>query len=201
MKTSDALKLIKGAVDDVESKGQTHIATANLKTLLDEMLNDAQKVEAGAVVKTDEQIAREVEVWKTQVTATASTATEMLKATTEAGQTALKSAILINGGAAVTILAFIGNAVTKWKFEPGSPLLTAVGFALFTFVIGTGLAGASTAFRYLSQFSYGTAFDTSDNRWRSRGHWASFIAVTLGSASFAAFFIGGYQAFRAIISP
>ncbi|SEI80884.1 hypothetical protein [Paraburkholderia diazotrophica] len=199
MKTSDALKLIKGAVEDVETKGQTVVATVNLKQLLDQMINDAQKEEAGVVVKTAEQIGHELEVWKARTAATTSLGAEMLKATTEAGQTALKSAILINGGAAVAILAFVGNAVTRWKIDPGSPLLTAVGFAMLTFVIGTGLAGASTAFRYLSQFAYGTAFDNSSKRWRTWGDLGSLVAVLLGVGSFVAFFIGGYQAFRAIV--
>ncbi|BDC37931.1 hypothetical protein PTKU15_12280 [Paraburkholderia terrae] len=205
MKTSDALKLIKGAVEDVETKGQTVVATVNLKQLLNQMITDAEKEEAGVVMRTAEQVTHDLEVWKTRTSATASLSAEMLKATTEAGQTALKAAILINGGAAVAILAFVGNAVTKWALDPGSPLLTAVGFALLTFVVGTGLAGTSSAFRYLSQFAYGTAFESESNDrkkcWNTWGHVGSAVAVVLGVFSFAAFFVGGYQAFHAIVLP
>lgn len=198
MKESEALQQFKNAVEDVEKTGQTAIPTTNLKNYLDLLLRDAAQREAGLNTTTDEQRAHGLEVWKTQVGMFA----EMLKATTEAGQTALKSSILINGGAAVAMLAFVGNAVTKTDLRPGSPLLSHIGLALFVFMVGTGLAGTSTAFRYLSQWCYAEAVNkTGPSRERTWGHGFAIVAVLLGVGSFAAFFGGGWLAFKAILTP
>ncbi|MFM0506701.1 hypothetical protein [Paraburkholderia sp. RL17-373-BIF-A] len=198
MKESEALQQFKTAIEDVEKTGQNSIPTVNLKNYLDLLLRDAAQREAGLNTSTEEQRAHGLEVWKTQVGMFA----EMLKATTEAGQTALKSAILINGGAAVAMLAFVGNAVTKSDLRPGSPILSHIGGALLIFMVGTGLAGTSTAFRYISQWCYAEAVNKPvPSRERTCGHAFSIVAVLLGIGSFTAFFAGGWLAFKAILTP
>ncbi|MFP3562236.1 hypothetical protein SB861_68285, partial [Paraburkholderia sp. SIMBA_049] len=78
-----------------------------------------------------------------------------------------------------------------------SPILSHVGIALFMFMVGTGVAGTSTAFRYLSQRCYQDgAHEGANPLWERWGHYFTGAAILLGVSSFASFFVGGYLAFR-----
>lgn len=198
MQASEALDQFKKAIEELEATGQNSVPTVNLKSYLAVLTQDAVRQEAGQATMSSEQASRQLEIWKTKI----GVGSEMLKATIEAGQTALKSAIIINGGAAVSMLAFVGNAITKSDLRPGSPLLTHTGVALFIFMIGTGLAGTSTAIRYLSQHCYQDAsYDNASPLWRLWGNRFAVASVVLGVGSFASFFAGGYLAFRAVVLP
>lgn len=124
---------------------------------------------------------------------------EMFKAVIESGQTAIKSALLINGGAATALLAVMAEAFKS----PGSELRAlapALGWAWLLFVVGLGFAGSSSGARYLSQHFYGQAeFDSAA---KSPMHTAAAdvwrrVAVTLALGSFALFFVGAGLAFSA----
>ncbi|SAL26152.1 hypothetical protein AWB64_02141 [Caballeronia sordidicola] len=202
MKTSEVIQQIKAAVDQCAEAGQTVIAVPNMQTYIDEILATALEQESFPPQVTEAQAQHQLEVWKTQLSAQSGMTIEMFKAVIEAGQTALKSAILLNGGAAVAMLAFVGNAVTKLDGPPLTSILTKVGGALFVFMIGAGSAGTSTAMRYLSQAAYGNAVLPNAppywHRWGSRIQW---VSIALGVASYASFFAGGWIAFRAIVVP
>lgn len=149
---------------------------------------------------TEAQASHQLEVWKTQLSAHSTMSVEMLKSTVEAGQTALRSAIVINGGAAATVLAFAGNAITKGQIFPGLPLLTHVGAALLWFMFGLGAAGIATGFRYLSQFAY-TGSHNGAPRWGRAGAISNIVSICLGVGSFAVFILGGLAAYHAIVLP
>ncbi|MGA3164120.1 MAG: hypothetical protein ABSD77_08020 [Verrucomicrobiota bacterium] len=72
---------------------------------------------------------------------------EMFRSVIDAGRTALKTCILINGGAAIALLAFIGNLYSKGNVSI-APGLTS---ALIHFSIGVFLAGLTSGFTYLAQ--------------------------------------------------
>lgn len=101
-------------------------------------------------------------------------------------------------GAAVAMLAFVGNAVTKW--QTGGPLLSKVGAAMLVFVLSAGFGGTATGFRYLTQFWYSEAryAGAKKDRMLRCGGVANVVSILLGVASFAGFFIGGALAYRAI---
>lgn len=71
------------------------------------------------------------------------------KATIILGQNAQKMAMLINGGACVAILAFLGNAVNKSGYYNYSLILSLVSFAA-----GVLLAAMSSGGSYITQFLY-----------------------------------------------
>lgn len=202
MKTSEVIQQIKAAVDQCADAGQTVIAVANLQTYIDGILATAIERESSPPQVTEAQAQHQLEVWKTQLSAQSGMTIEMFKAIIEAGQTALKSAILINGGAAVAMLAFVGNAVTKLNGAPMTSLLTKVGWALFVFMIGAGTAGTSTAMRYLSQACFGSAaVQNAPPYWMKWGRVFQWLSIGLGIASYLSFFIGGWTAFMAIAAP
>ncbi|KVM79246.1 hypothetical protein WJ60_04605 [Burkholderia ubonensis] len=198
MKPSDAVQLVKAAVSNAATAGAVSIPVANLNSYLDGLIKSLKESEAGGQQKSDEQIKHELEVWKTQTSTDLAFGVELLKGTIEAGQTALRSAIAINGGAAVAMLAFVGNAVTKW--QTGGPLLSKVGAAMLVFVLSAGFGATATGFRYLAQFWYSESryAGAKKERMLRCGGVANVVSILLGVASFAGFFAGGVLAYRAI---
>lgn len=69
----------------------------------------------------------------------------------------LKGLLLLNGAAAIAILAFLGDIVTteyiRW--------IQGITWALLFYAIGAILAVNTSLFSYLSQYS----FNTQDNKW------------------------------------
>lgn len=130
---------------------------------------------------------------------------EMFKSVVEAGLNALKSALVINGGAAIALLAFVGNQITKSAASDQRFILTCFGYSLLVFIVGAGFAGVASGARYLAQFSYARALDNfsrgiKSSAWLKWGHGINILSIILGAASFVAFFVGGYFSYSALIS-
>ncbi|MGF6759385.1 hypothetical protein [Paraburkholderia sp. GAS42] len=200
MKASDVVKQIQEAVGEAEKSGIKELQIPNLNAYLSNVLTTALEQERDGPSMTEAQATHQLEVWKAQLSAHSTMSVEMFKSAVEAGQTALKSAILINGGAAATVLAFAGNAITKGQILPGMPLLTHIGAALLWFMFGLSGAGIATGFRYLSQFAYNLS-NGGAPRWKSAGTAGNIISICLGVGSFVAFFLGGMDAYHAIVLP
>ena len=126
----------------------------------------------------------EMEVWKVN-------APLMFNSVIEAGLSALKSATLINGGAAVSLLAFLGNLLTKDPPYGTTYPIHALSQAMLIFFLGVGFSGVATASRYFSQASY-----SSENE--CQGDLFRWLAIILALLSFGAFFYGGIEAYYAI---
>ena len=121
--------------------------------------------------------------------------------TTDA-RTAVQSAILINGGAVVALLAFMGSQSDKLK-----PAVDSAGMrhALLTFVVGVAFSGFCTATAYLANFSsllqaqaiYEQKAAKANRSLRSgvAFHW---ISVSLFAASMLTFVVSTIIAARAI---
>jgi len=200
MKPSDVVKQIQDAVSEAEKTGIKELQISNLNAYLNNVLTTALEQEQDGPSMTEAQANHQLEVWKAQLSAHSTMSVEMFKSTVEAGQTALRSAIVINGGAAATVLAFAGNAITKGQILPGMPLLTHIGAALLWFMFGLGGAGIATGFRYLSQFAYSVSHSGTP-RWGSAGAVSNIISICLGVGSFLAFLLGGLAAYHAIVRP
>ncbi|WP_244828437.1 hypothetical protein [Caballeronia sp. TF1N1] len=200
MKASEVVGQIKAAVDEFAQTGNSAIPVQNMQMYLDGLLKTTQERESSNAPISEAQAQHQLEIWKTQLVARSGMTVEMFKAVVEAGQTALKSATLLNGGAAVAMLAFVGNALTNLREPVRTTLLTSVGGALFIFMIGAGLSGVSTAARYLSQACYANAAEQNPApywmKWGMALQWAS---IALGVGSFASFFAGGWTAYRSIV--
>lgn len=202
MKASEALKQVQDAVFEAERGGARDLSIANLKIYLAHVAQTVEQQERNTPTISEAQANHQLEVWKAQLSADSAMSVELFKAATEGGQIALRSAIVINGGAAVTVLAFAGNAITKGQVHPGAPLLTAIGTALLWFMFGVGGAGVASGFRYLSQFAYSQSNLGRGNRWWARsGAIGNVISILLGVGSFALFFVGGVAAYHAVVLP
>ena len=124
-----------------------------------------------------------------QYTAQSQTALEMLRSVITLGQGALRAAMLVNGGAAVAILGFLGSAWTKGV--PQATLTTLPRSMLF-FAVGVLAAGLATGFTYLSQAAFAS-------EQRRRGEVMRRIVIALIVASFVMFGLGSWVAYAVFI--
>ncbi|ASW04408.1 hypothetical protein [Paraburkholderia aromaticivorans] len=94
MKASEAVKQIQDAVLEVEKTGAKELLIANLNAYLANVSATALQQEQGEPSITEAQANHQLEVWKAELSRSSTMSVEMLKATVEAGQTALRSAIV-----------------------------------------------------------------------------------------------------------
>lgn len=111
---------------------------------------------------------------------------EMFKSVIMAGQNTIRSMTVINGGAAVAMLAFLGHLA-----EISSSSIPAFANSLLPFVLGTLFAGLVSGSTYLSQWFYG-----GQTKGRERiGFGFNILAIVLGLLSFGAFLCGSVRAY------
>lgn len=106
---------------------------------------------------------------------------------------AIKIILLINGGAAIAILAFLGNEAAKNGSAADTlAAVRALAPALNSFVVGVFAAGFTAGFAYLSQ----VIFLELPERWRPQtyGNVLRAIAVAAATASLFAFAVGSWSA-------
>lgn len=118
---------------------------------------------------------------------------EMFKSVITAGQNAIRSSFLLNGGAAVAILAFIGHLT---EVQPAK--VAAFSDVLVPFVLGVLAITVTSGFTYLSQWLYASP----SLRTQKCGFGLNLLTILLGVTSYG-FFIWGmcvaYSAFRTFV--
>lgn len=106
------------------------------------------------------------------------------------GQNALKSAVLINGGAAVALLAFIGNV---WGKEIGKDILVPLADSMRHFTYGVLMAAMGGGATYCCQHLY-------QLRKTKLGLFFQFVAIGLVIASYYYFYSGAECSYDAFIN-
>ncbi len=84
---------------------------------------------------------------------------ELFKAVISSGQAALKSAMLINGGASVATLTFIGNTFRDRTTLPQAQILS---WSLTVFAAGVFFSAVASGLAYCSQVFFGNQGKTAD---------------------------------------
>ena len=129
-------------------------------------------------------------------------ALQMFQSVIEYGRDALKAAMLVNGGAAVALLAFIGKI---WSAENGLGAATPLACSLALFAFGVLFAALSTFFTYCTQYSYLTAqgiVKEDPGKSRSWDRWGRFFHLTvlvLVFSSFVLFALGVYTTYQLFV--
>jgi hypothetical protein len=112
-------------------------------------------------------------------------ALETYKGLIQLGQSVLCLLSILNGGAAIAILAFVGDAL------PSSQEISITG-PILLFVAGLGLAGATAVVSYIMQLRlYGETIGTAEGNLHSV--WLK-IAIVLSVLSLIAFCVGAVWA-------
>ena len=115
---------------------------------------------------------------------------ELLRATVSTAQAALKATILINGGAAAALLAFIGGI---WPATPA--LMTCLAKALILFVGGVASSAIGTALAYLSQAGFSNEFGAKS---KQIGAVTRALAILVVLGAFGFFIAGAVVAYGAV---
>ncbi|MGE0371345.1 MAG: hypothetical protein AB7Q01_05580 [Gammaproteobacteria bacterium] len=97
---------------------------------------------------------------------------------------ALKSAILINGGASIALMTFVGNLRPSERHF--------IVYGLFVFAMGVLSGGAATFFAYLAQNKFMEQINA--NKESTDNQWQKVSAIWVCGFSYLAFFSGSILA-------
>jgi len=141
MDTKQAINQIRAALDGVSKSGVQSVQISALLTYLSELERNAPLATEAVKFQHESNLA----FYKSQH----ETNLEMFRSVIGAGKTAVSTCILINGGAAVTLLAFIGNIYSKSQAAVSIPKGLTTALAAFSFAVL--LAGIAAGIGYLAQ--------------------------------------------------
>lgn len=143
---------------------------------------------------------------------------ESARSANQSGAEAIKATTLINGGAAVAMLAFVGHLAS---IRAEAAVIMSFAEPLRLFVEGVLLGVLASGAVYFSQSSYGISLDLefknkeakwennedlaakkhkASVRWRRAGKAINFIAILAGLAALCCFAFGCYVAYRSFQS-
>ena len=185
---------IQAALLDVQKKGQQAV---DIEALLQFIASVKAETPTDAETKKLRQEA-ELATFKAnndrhlaEYRASVDSANEMFKSVIETAKTALTTSILINGGATVALLAFLGNLLAKVG-NPPAQMQSNVVAALTTFALGVLLGGLATSFTYATQYCYAKEFERS-------GATFHILTVFLVLSTYIAFLVGVIICYHAFL--
>lgn len=190
MKTTDALSLLDEQIQKAAAEGVHTIELAKLKEYAQELRkwheeDERNGLDAAHQAIRVEEFRGKITDWLEDHKRTHETSLEMFRSVIQAGQGALRTCLLINGGAAVALLAFAGHIVSSGtKAVP----LTDVAMAMGAFVGGVLAGGLASGTTYLSQWLFA-------DDWDRTGFVLNIAAIIFGLGSLVLFGYGGYLAY------
>ncbi|ALI05591.1 MULTISPECIES: hypothetical protein [Pseudomonas] len=188
MSKMDLIIELKETIEKLQKNGETQIELSKLITYLQlASENPPQDLPPDHLEKLKAQLQILVEAHKSNHASDL----EMFRSVMQSGQNAIKTSFLMNGGASVAILAFIGKLT-----ESNKPNIPIFAETLTLFVIGVFLISVTAGLTYLSQWFY--AEDSS--RKQLAGSMFNFSAVVVGLGSYGMFIWGMKAAYDAFLS-
>jgi hypothetical protein len=186
MEPISIISLIKDQLLGLKKQGIEQISIDGIIDHLSQVEKTRQHL-SGLTPAELEHYKAQLAMWIENQRSSSQMSTEGFKSIILAGQNALRSALLINGGASVALLAYIG----KLKSD-ASRQVSAFAFPLLIFVIGVLIAAINSGLTYLSQcFYFGGAL------WKQKiGFYINIINIVLGIASYILFAIGAYYSYQ-----
>ncbi len=194
MKASEVLKVLNEEISEARQAGVTQVSLDSLEALVSDLSQTASSSPDGVAAGD-----AAMEAYKAQWALHGSSLQqvhesnlEMLRATITAAQSALKSAVLINGGAAVAVLAFISNA---WGKPGTESVLPGLAYGLSLFVWGVLSAACATGATYFSQAGFGQEFGRHS---QAIGLVSRGLAILSGVGSYVLFGCAAWQTYVSI---
>lgn len=182
MKATELIAKVESALAEVKATGASQVQIEPLLDYLRSIGAGASEAEAAEVWNRER--------WKLLAPLEHQGRIEHYRSVLESGQTALKTFSTINGGAALAILAFIGNLLPK-ELPPGTPNpIPALSVAMLAFFVGVALTGFSSGLRYLTQL-------LGNGRSPRGANVSMYAAIIAGGGSPLAFVWGLLQAYWA----
>lgn len=183
MRNSDLIDVIKSDVSAVANQGHEAVGISDLIRYLDALKEQA----------TDEKSFDQLSLEKfrashqsalTQFEKLHESRMEIYRSTIMSGQAAMKSTILINGGAAVALLAFIGHLVSSGQ----KSIVPSFALPLFCFVAAALCGVVAVGLTYVTLSSYNI------NK-TMLGNISNTISVGVVVLSYILFAVGCYNAY------
>jgi hypothetical protein len=182
METHEAIREIKLALSNVKNGGQEFVHIPSLNNFLDALEKSATISKDGAKFQHESNM----EWYKAQ----RQFDLEMFKSVIQSGQTALRASFLINGGAAIALLAFIGNI---WNKTQNITVIKSLAISLCVFSTGVLFVALSTGMTYLTQNAY--AYN-----WNKTGTTINIISILFVILSYITFIFGIKYLYNAFIT-
>lgn len=188
MKATDFAEQLKEEIQGLAAQGQKSIKIETLLHGLDKFLTSPEdKDDEFQIEKLKAYLQTQVEVEKY----THSANLEMFKSVIQTGQSAIKANMLLNGGAAVALLAFIGKLA-----DVNPACIPLFALPLTVFVSGAFLATMVSGLTYLTQVIF-----SEDGKWRDRiGNTLQGLSILSGLSSLILFGYGTHIAYKAFIA-
>ncbi|WP_088211201.1 hypothetical protein [Shewanella sp. Shew256] len=159
MKSTDIIQEVKKALANAKQKGAVSVSIDSMEKFMHQLDERAQKqgdfnqLEHARILKEFEaENARNI-AHSQNVNAHS---VEMFKSVIASGQGALKSSMIINGGAAAALLAFTGKIWSEGSIVQVTNALTQ---SILWFCVGLLVACVASGTTYLSQFAYAKGHD------------------------------------------
>ena len=197
--TRELIALIRRDIGIVRAEGATSVTIASLETLLatiEDFIAKHPNVEIPTIEQARLQHASNLAWYE----ARAASSRELFKSVIAMAKLTVKSLILINGGAAVALLAFIGHLATAKSAETSPPAINTFANPLLWFVIGVGTAAFFAGFVAAAQKLYAQEMDAKEEwkqTWKSWANGFVVISIIFGVCSLSAFAVGSWFAYCA----
>lgn len=187
MKAKDFAKELRELIEGIKAKGNETIVCDALITYLANYENTAASDPTPLEV---EQFKLQMQSQMEQVKRAHEGQLEMFRSVISSGQAAIKTGFLLNGGASIAMLAFIGHLS-----ENSAPLVPQFSLVLVPFTIGVLLSAVLSGVTYLSQWLYASPQPSV----KRAGFAANIGCIFLGLLNYGMFAWGlcrAYDAFR-----
>jgi len=178
---------LKQTIEELKSDGVSDIKCDNLIAYLEEVLKSPTAELTPAEL---EQYRAKLQLWVEQNKGMQASQMEMFKSVISSGQNALRTAFMMNGGATVALLAFLGKLSDQHQDK--IPVFSSSMVLYVAGVFTITLASGST---YLSQGFYAS----SKKLQKKIGFWLNLLSIILGLISYGFFIYGTIRAYNAFI--
>ncbi len=187
MSTKSFAAEMKSTIVELKQKnGIESIKCDNLIAYLDDIINSPD-VEISDVDK--EKYRAELQLWVERDKAQQASNLEMFRSVILVGQNALKSAFLMNGGATIALLAFLGKLSDQHQDK-----ISVFANSLMIFVFGVFFIVLASGVTYISQWCY------ANPKYEKAGHVFNIVVILCGLASYGFFIWGSIVAYKAFLA-
>jgi len=176
---------LKRTIQDVKDKGTAAIYCDNLIAYLDEVAKSPSPNPSELEL---ERYRADLQLHIEQSKNYHASQLEMFKSVIASGQSAMRASFLMNGGASVALLAFIGHLSST---DPSK--VSAFSAVIIPFVFGVLVMAMTSGFTYLSQWLYHSE-NLDSQKW---GFKINIFSIVLGLSSYVLFLWGMYSAYHA----
>jgi hypothetical protein len=170
-----------------DKQGIAEIKCDNLIAYLEEVINSPEE-EVSAIQM--EKYKAELQLLIKQNEAVQASTLERFRTVILTGQNALKTAFLMNGGATVALLAFLGKLSDRYPDK-----ISAFASCMVVFVMGVLAISMASGFTYLS-----SGFYEGSKSWQQKtAFWLNIFTIALGLSSYFFFIWGTIRAYKAFM--